>query len=209
MFAAGVNCINFHNKHTIKLRIEGNGFCLKCHDDKSNQWASETLENWHDKAKTVLPSKQLLMMLNSGQAIYLDQHLSILADEKLGVISRATAIGLLRYASPTLSAGILVPYLTYTEPLFRLNAATVASQIPPIKRATYLTPLLRDDYKSVRVAAARSLVTSNIASADQNVFDQAVKELIHANNINSWRGEGVANQGVLAFEMNKISDAEK
>ena len=273
MYKAGVNCLDCHDKHTMKLTIEGNGLCLQCHgaevynvkehhqhddnssgaecvnchmpenrymgvddrrdhsfkiprpdlslafntpnacischDDKSNQWASETLENWHGKAKTVLPSKQLLMMLNNGQGISFDQHLSILADEKLDVISRATAIGLLSYASPTLSADVLVPYLTHVEPLLRLNAANVASLMQPADKVKYLTPLLSDDYKSVRVAAVRSLVTSDISSGDQKVFEQAFKELTYANNINSWRGEGVANQGVLAIEMSKLTDAEK
>ena len=273
MYAAGVNCLDCHDKHTMKLKVEGNGLCLqchgaevynvkehhqhednstgaqcvnchmpenrymgvddrrdhsfkiprpdlsltfntpnactKCHDEKSNQWASETLVSWHGKAKTVLPSKRLLMMLNSGQGLSLDQHLSILADEKLDVISRATAIGLLSYTAPTLSADVLVPYLTHAEPLLRLNAASVASLMPPAERVIYLTPLLNDDYKSIRVAAARSLVTSELSSEYQKVFDQAFKALIQANNINSWRGEGLANQGVLAIEMNKLSDAEK
>ncbi|NQY88636.1 MAG: hypothetical protein HRT51_12990 [Colwellia sp.] len=273
MFAAGVNCLDCHNKHTMKLKVEGNGLCLQCHggevysvkehhqhkdnsagaqcvnchmpenrymgvddrrdhsfkiprpdlslgfntpnactschDDKSNQWANEKLEKWHGKAKIVLASKQLLMMLNSGHGISLDQHLSIIADEKLDVISRATAIQLLSYATPTLSADVLVPYLTHAEALIRLNAASVATLMRPVEKVKYLTPLLSDDYKAVRVAAARSLVSSKISAANQKVFAQAFKELIHANNVNSWRGEGVANQGVLAIEMNNLTDAEK
>jgi tetratricopeptide (TPR) repeat protein len=102
-----------------------------------------------------------------------------------------------------------VPYLTHIEPLFRLNAANVASLIPPADKVKYLTPLLSDKYKSVRVAAARSLVTSDVSSGYQKVFDQAFKEITNANNVNSWRGEGVANQGVLAIEMNRLTDAEK
>ena len=31
MFAAGVNCLDCHDKHTMKLKIEGNGLCLQCH----------------------------------------------------------------------------------------------------------------------------------------------------------------------------------
>jgi predicted CXXCH cytochrome family protein len=272
MFKAGVNCLDCHDKHTMKLKVEGNGLCLQCHGaevynvkehhqhnhnstgaecvnchmpenkymgvddrrdhsfkiprpdlslifntpnacischaDKSNQWASETLENWHGKAKAVLQSKQLLMMLNSGQTISFEQHISILADESLDVISRATALKLLSYATATLRTDVLVPYLTHEEPLLRLNAADVATLLPPEDKAKHLTPLLSDDYKSVRIAAARSLVTSDIATTDKKAFKQAFKALINANNINSWRGEGMANQGVLAIEMNKLTDAE-
>lgn len=31
MYEAGVNCIDCHNPHSMKLKIEGNGLCLQCH----------------------------------------------------------------------------------------------------------------------------------------------------------------------------------
>lgn len=36
MFAAGVGCTDCHNPHTTKLRIEGNGLCLQCHNTQPN-----------------------------------------------------------------------------------------------------------------------------------------------------------------------------
>jgi len=154
------------------------------------------------------------LALNSGQAITLKQHLSIIADENLDVISRATAIQLLSYTtqysgSEILSAQTLVSYLTHTEPLLRLSAVTVATQLPSADRIKVISPLLNDRYKAIRVAAARSMVTSDIAKEDQALFDKAFKALMHANGVNSWRGEGVANQGVLAIEMNDLTQAEK
>jgi predicted CXXCH cytochrome family protein len=273
MFAAGVNCLDCHNKHTMKLKTEGNGLCIqchgaevynvndhhqheetstgaqcvnchmpenrymsvddrrdhsfkiprpdvsqafgtpnaciKCHDDKSNQWASNNLEKWHGKSEALNVNKEYLMALNSGQALTLKQHLSIIADEKIDVISRATAIQLLSYTTQSLSVGALESYLIHKEPLFRLSAATVATLLPSSDKIKALKPLLNDQYKSVRVAAARSLVTSKIAIADQSLFDKAFKALMNANEVNSWRGEGAANKGVLAIEMNDLTQAEK
>ncbi|MCC5453291.1 ammonia-forming cytochrome c nitrite reductase subunit c552 [Rheinheimera sp. UJ51] len=31
MYEAGVNCIDCHNPHTMKVKVEGNGLCLQCH----------------------------------------------------------------------------------------------------------------------------------------------------------------------------------
>jgi tetratricopeptide (TPR) repeat protein len=183
--------------------------CTKCHDDKSNQWASENLVKWHGQPKPVTTSKEYLMALNSGQTISIAQHLAIVSDDKLDTISRATAIQLLSYTTPTLSADVLAPYLTHSEALFRLSAASIATLIPSNDRVKYLSPLLQDQYKSIRIAAARGLVTSELSAVDQQLFDKAFKALIYSNKINSWRGEGNANQGVLAIEMNQISDAEK
>jgi len=278
MFGAGVNCLDCHDKHTMKLKIKGNGLCLqchgaevynvkehhqhqdnssgaqcanchmpknrymgvddrrdhsfkiprpdvsqvfgtpnacvKCHDDKSNQWASSNLEKWHGKPVPLNVNKEYLMALNSGQSLTLKQHLSIIGDENLDVISRATAIQLLSYTtqspnSSLLSVQDLLPYLTHDEPLFRLSAVTIASLLPSVDKIKVISPLLSDRYRSIRVAAARSLVTSDIAKDDQSIFDKAFKALMHANELNSWRGEGLANQGVLAMEMNDLTQTEE
>ena len=31
MYAAGVNCLDCHNPHTMKVKVQGNGLCLQCH----------------------------------------------------------------------------------------------------------------------------------------------------------------------------------
>jgi predicted CXXCH cytochrome family protein len=273
MFKEGVNCLDCHDKHTMKLKIKGNGLCLqchgaevysvkehhqhnnnstgaqcvnchmpentymgvddrrdhsfkiprphlsktfdtpnaciKCHEDQSNEWASSSLEKWHGKPEILLESKHLLMLLSSGQNLSLDQHLSIIRDEQLDVISRATAIQLLSYTTPSLSAALLTPYLTHKEPLIRLSAASISILLSPIERANKLTPLLSDEFKSIRVASARSLVSSDIPAISQSLFDKAFKELIRSLDVSSWRGEGMANKAGLAIEMNKLSVAEK
>jgi predicted CXXCH cytochrome family protein len=273
MFKQGVNCLDCHDKHTMKLKIEGNGLCLQCHgaevynvkehhqhsndsagaqcvnchmpentymgvddrrdhsfkiprpdlsqtfgtpnaciqchDSQSNEWASANLNKWHGTPKAILSSKQLLMALNSGQAITLKQHLSIISDDKLDVISRATAIQLLSFTTPSLSADLLVPYLTHSEPLIRLSAASIATLLSPKDRVNKLSPLLKDKYKSIRVASALSLVSSDIAAVNQPLFDKAFKELTISYNASSWRGEGMANKGVLAIKMNKLTEAEE
>jgi tetratricopeptide (TPR) repeat protein len=278
MYAEGVNCLDCHDKHTMKLKIEGNGLCLqchraevynvkehhkhnesssgtqcvnchmpenrymgvddrrdhsfkiprpyiskafgipnaciKCHDDKSNQWASNNLEKWHGKPEPLNVNKEYLMALNSGKTLTLKQHLSIVGDEELDIISRATAIQLLSYTtqspnSDALLAQALAKYLTHKEPLFRLSAATVATQLPSADKIKVISPLLNDRYKAIRIAAASSLVTSDIAKEDQSLFDKAFKALMHANEVNSWRGEGTANQGLLAIEMHDFTQAEK
>ena len=273
MYGAGVNCLDCHDKHTMKLTIEGNGLCLQCHsgedynvkshhqhqeestgaqcvnchmptnrymgvddrrdhsfkiprpdlstqfdtpnactqchDKKSNQWASDNLTQWHGKAEKISASKRSLMRLNNGQAINLEDHLKMIADENLDVISRATAIQLLGFTTNTLTAEVLVPYLTHQEPLLRLSAASIATLLSPNEKIQWLSPLLKDNNKSVRVAAARGLVGSDIAKVNQQAFNDAFNELIKSNEISSWRGEGHANQAVLAFDMNDLSAAEK
>ncbi len=273
MYAAGVNCLDCHDKHTMKLKIQGNGLCLQCHsgeefnvklhhqheensagaqcvnchmpdnrymgvddrrdhsfkiprpdlsiqfntpnaciqchDDKSNQWASDKLTHWRGKAKPIQESKLFLMALNSGQAINLEDHLSIIADTKLSIISRASALQMLSFTTQMITIEILKPYLQHSDSLIRLSAASAALLLTPAERVLHLSPLLTDRYKAVRVAVARSLVTSKIASEYQQAFNTAFNELLATNELTSWRGEGRANQGLLALEKNQVSEAEQ
>jgi len=273
MYGKGVNCIDCHDKHTMKLKIEGNGLCLqchggevynvkshhqhqesstgaqcanchmptnrymgvddrrdhsfkiprpdlsiqfntpnaciKCHDNKTNQWASDNLEKWRGKPKALRKSKQFLMALNSGQAINLEDHLSIIADTELDIISRASALQMLSFTTQMITIEILKPYLTHEDDLLRLSAASTALLLTPADRVVHLSPLLTDKYKAVRVAAARSLVSSKIATQHQQAFNKAFAELLASNELTSWRGEGRANQGLLALETNQVSNAEQ
>jgi len=272
MYGAGVNCLDCHDKHTMKIKIEGNGLCLqchsgetynvkahhqhqensqgaqcvnchmpetrymgvddrrdhsfkiprpdlsqqfntpnaciKCHEDKSNSWADKNLTKWHGKPQTLLPNKHLLMRLNAGQNTSVEQHLSIIGDKKLDVISRASALQMLSYTTQSIPANILVPYLTNSESLLRLSAANVGLLLSPAEREKHLSGLLNDKFKAIRVAAARSLVSTEISSENQSTFSSAFKELASANEINSWRGEGRINQAVMALEVNDTLGAE-
>lgn len=40
MYQAGVNCLDCHDKHTMKVKIQGNGLCLQCHNGEVYQQPS-------------------------------------------------------------------------------------------------------------------------------------------------------------------------
>lgn len=273
MYGKGVNCLDCHDKHTMKLKVEGNGLCLQCHgseiynvkshhqheessagtqcvnchmptkrymgvddrrdhsfkiprpdlssqfntpnactqchDEKSSQWATDKLEEWHGKPEEILKSKYFLMALNNGQAINLEDHLSIIADSQLDIISRASALQMLSFTTQTITIEVLKPYLEHQESLLRLSAANAAILLTPSDRVEYLTPLLVDKFRAIRVAALRNLVTSKIPVKYQQAFDKALTVLFNANELASWRGEGRVNEGALAIEINNLMAAEK
>lgn len=273
MHSKGVNCLDCHDKHTMKLKIEGNGLCLQCHggevynvkehhqheqastgaqcvnchmptnrymgvddrrdhsfkiprpalsqsvgspnactqchDDKSNQWASDNLALWHGKSKVTTSSELTLIAVNSGQAINLEDHLSLIADETMPVISRASAIGQLPFTTQVLTLSVLKPYLTHKESLIRLSAASAATLLPAVDKVNALKPLLNDKYKAVRVAAALSLIDTDVFSQNNAVFVSAFKALKISNKVSSWRAEGRMNIGVNAINTGDVAKAEK
>jgi len=273
MFKSGVNCLDCHDKHTMKLKIEGNGLCLQCHgsevynvpthhqhelestgvecvnchmptnrymgvddrrdhsfkiprpdlsvqfdtpnscvqchDDKDNLWAAKTLSKWHGKPKLLSSTRHNYYLLNSGQQISLTQHQAIINDKEIDVITRATALRLLNMATQKLSGNFLKPYLKHKEDLLRLSAATLGGLLNEEDRISLIAPLLKDKYKAVRIEAARSLINTNMTANTVTVFRTAFNELLSANKINSWRGEGRVNQAVLEMALGNWASAEE
>ncbi len=269
MFAQGVNCLDCHDKHTMKLKVQGNALCLQCHshdkfnvkshhqheqsssgaqcanchmptnrymgvDDRrdhsfkiprphlsnefstpnacvgcheklniesikqvSNSWASKQLAQWHGKPKAIRISERDFMRLQQGQQLTLEQHLAIVADASLPVITRATALRMLNNTTAQLTPASIKRYLEHSEDLIRIAAAQAAQLIALPARVEVLTPLLEDKIKAVRVAAARSLVDASVSIANLAVFKKAFSELKLANELSSWRGEGRLNKAIV------------
>ncbi|MFQ3199116.1 MAG: putative CXXCH cytochrome family protein [Paraglaciecola sp.] len=264
MYDRGVNCLDCHDSHTMKLKIQGNGLCLQCHkasvfetkghykhepmsqgaqcvnchmpdktymgvdnrrdhsfkiprpdlsldfdtlnactnchSDKTNQWASKTLEKWFGQPKALTPARQTLLTLRHGQRISKQAFFTLLEDETIDALSRASALDLVRQVTGELSASALRQYVQHNEPLIRLSAARAGELVAPGQRAKLLAPLLNDQYKAVRAAAAQSLLTLQVAKQDSKAYAKAFQALLTANEVSAWRGEGRVNQGSLAMQ---------
>lgn len=273
MYGAGVNCLDCHDKHTMKIKVEGNGLCLQCHSaqayqvkshhqhfedsagsqcvnchmptnrymgvddrrdhsfkvprphlstqydtpnactschqDKDDQWAEKTLQGWHGKANNVIATELDFIKLQAGQSLNLENHLSIIADGNLPVITRASALQLISRSTQIMSVSLLKPYIEHDEPLLRIAAANAANLLAESERIAILTPLLDDKLKAVRIAAANTLVNSHNMLKDNQFYIKAFNELNDSYEQTSWRGEGRLNQGLIAVKQNNLSAIEK
>ncbi len=183
--------------------------CTSCHQQKDNDWAVAILKNWQVNPRTDSITRQHFWAIKNGQPITVEQHLAIVADDNLDIISRATALQMLGQSTAQLSAPLLKPYVTHQEQLLRLASADVGGLIHPGFRAELLAPLLDDNLKAIRVAAARSLADVYIPQANVASFDQAFKELTLANQQSSWRGEGRLNLASMAMAKNQLKSTEQ
>lgn len=273
MFAAGVNCLDCHQQHSMKIKASGNMLCLQCHsskhyntkqhhqhqegstgsqcinchmpqvrymgvddrldhsfkiprpdisiefntpnacvqchEDQSSEWAKTILEKWFGKFEALSQTQRDYYLLQSGEVISLQQHLAIIADNKLNIITRATALQLLGYTSDHIAAADLEPYLEHKNDLLRLAATNVSALISSDQRVKSLVPLLTDHLKSIRIAAARSLVDIQIAPIYKAEFLKAFVELQLSNEISSWRGEGRVNKSSIEIARKQFDSAEK
>lgn len=129
--------------------------------------------------------------------IGLEQHLAIMADELLPVITRATALQLLNHTTQLMTSVILAKYANHQEPLLRLASASAASLVMANDRVDLLKPLLADKYKATRVAVEITMVSNEALLTGNELYIKAFIELTQSNELTSWRGEGHLNQGVV------------
>jgi predicted CXXCH cytochrome family protein len=271
MFAAGVNCLDCHDQHSMKIKVEGNGLCLQCHaaetfnveshhhhpqqsdgaqcvnchmpehrymgvddrrdhsfkiprpqlnaqfgtpdacttchKDQNSQWATKQVTDWFGQPSPISVNLHNLYALQAGQAIDMQQHKALINDPSIAIISRASAIILLGMTQAEVDNTFLSTLLNSEHALFRLSAAQTTSMLSPADKIRLLTPLLSDQYKAVRVAAARSLVGVTLSGAAKTAYDLAFAELSTSFSVNAWRGEGRANKAVMHIELNQLDKA--
>ncbi len=270
MYAAGVNCIDCHDKHSMKVKTKTNGLCLQCHSateyetkthhrhednsagaqcvnchmptkrymgvddrrdhsfkiprpdisikydtpnacvechtDQTNVWAKDTLEQWHGKAPELSIAEHTMLELRSLNSVPFNAHMNTINNLSLNEIDRASAIAFLANSGVELNNSIVESWVNSPFPLVRLAIARIGFLLPEMERLKSYKQLLNDKFKAVRVAAAQNLSSQQRPS---NELSQAIVELAHSNNVNSWRGEGNLNQSILALNKQDVNAAIK
>lgn len=218
--SAGSMCVNCHmptarymgvddrRDHSFKiprpdLSIKHNtpNACTNCHEDKDNLWAANTLKAWHGKPKTLSITYADFLTLQKGLPLNMNQHLAIIEDESLNDIVRATAIAALPNTTTELPNHLIKPWVASNKPLIRLAIAKTGHLVPKNQRHLDFSRLLSDEYQSIRVAAANHLVGN--LNVDVKLLKSAFNELMTANDINKWRGEGHLNDSLVQFTLGK------
>ncbi len=267
MYKAGVNCIDCHDQHTMKIKAPDNGLCLQCHsaetfntkthtghqeqteasqcvschmpnttymgvdarrdhsfkvpqphlststntpnvctnchENKDNEWAAKSLEKWHGKPKGYSKTYQHFLDIQNGKPVQLQDHLELINDKTLNAIVRATAITALVQTTQSLSDNTIKPWVNDKEPLIRLAVARVGQLVLPEHKTLTYASLLSDKLKAIRTAAANHLI--NVNSIDQTLLKKAFDELVTANEINTWRGEGHLNQSMTYYKNGQLN----
>ena len=271
MHAAGVNCLDCHDKHTMKTKLQGNGLCLQCHNpetyeqvshthhdlntdggqcvnchmpertymgvdprrdhsfviprpklslkfgvpnacttchkNNNDQWAATVIEQWGASKNQPSADQLNYLQLQHSGFLPIYDHLKLANSGGLSVIKQANVISLLPNSTNTINEKNIKPWINSHEPLIRLSAARIGYLLPEAERIKSYSILLNDPVKAVRVAAAENLIGMKVNDFSQ--FKIALQELIDANDINSWRGEGLTNQSILYSKLGKVRETIK
>ncbi len=137
--------------------------CSTCHRGKSNDWAAREIESRYPKGRMgTAHYGEDLAAARSGDPLASLKLLRLALDRIQPAIVRATALDLMRIADTSgaggLNADAITDLLSDPNPLIRSSAARLQAAVDPDRRTSRLLPLLEDPRRSVRIAAAQSLV---------------------------------------------------
>ena len=186
--------------------------CNQCHKDRGAQWSAEQIRKW--KPQPGQGHQKFAEALYAGGRTTADARaklMTVIDDAKQPAIARASAFALLaRYPGP-LTTDALRKALDDPDPLVRGAAVETLGAAAAGVRAQLLFRMLADPVRSVRIAAARVLVSvpAERASAQQRAaLAKGLDEYIAAQRFNADRPEAHSNLGALHAERGEDEQAE-
>ncbi|MBT8106922.1 MAG: tetratricopeptide repeat protein, partial [Gammaproteobacteria bacterium] len=185
--------------------------CNTCHDEKTASWAAQEIGKRFPEA---LPAHYGDILaagreLEPGAA----EHLAVLAgDADAAPIVRGTALSLLARFGNERPTDALAAGLNHEEPLIRLGALYGLQGIEDQRRWRLAQHLLDDPLLVVRAEAAvllASAVNTDIAPADRDRLQSALREYISTQMVNADRPEALTNLGSVYANVGSDENAER
>ena len=185
--------------------------CTQCHTDQTQDWASEHFKNWWGAGPRNAHYGEILASARRGEPGSMDRLIALANDMERPGSARAAAIetaGLNLNSPGALQAverGLQDP-----SPSVRLESLRALLFVPADRRLGPVAPLLSDEMRSVRIAAARALaaVRHRLTEEQQVAFDQAAEEYINKQNAIADRAAGHMDLALFYTDLGDLPKAE-
>jgi len=186
--------------------------CNGCHANRSPQWASEAALKWWGSRRRAEP--------HYGEAIHAGREVLAGAGEALAKLAgdagkppivRGTALTLFGPDNGAAPASLIEAALRDPDPYVRRGAIAASATLEPRERMAQLAALLADPVRTVRIDAARSLVSvpkALMTSSDRGAFEAALSEWVASQQVDADRAEAHTTLGALFAEQGNLSGAE-
>lgn len=186
--------------------------CNDCHRDKSPQWSAAAVERWFGPDRkgfqTYGPAFHAARTDRQDAA----DLLSVLAtDRQSPAVARASALGELASRVTAANVATARVALTDPDPMVRLGALDMLENVPADQIWLFVSPLLSDPVRGVRIRAAALLAavpTAGQPAADRPAFDRAAAEFIAAQRSNAERPEARTTLANFLAQRGQVQEAE-
>jgi predicted CXXCH cytochrome family protein len=186
--------------------------CNECHTDKSTEWAAAAIEHWFG------PDREGFQ--NYAEAFHDAWSGSTDAPALLGKVAsnpdapafaRASALAELAPYLSASTAELVRAALKDPDPTVRIGALGMLENVPPSQIWPYVSPLLSDPSRGVRIRTVRILApvpTEYQPPADRASFEQAAAEFVAAQRLNADRPESRTALGNFFVYRGRVAEAE-
>lgn len=177
----------------LSVRMGTPNACNDCHRDKPAQWAAAAVEQWYGPARkgfqTYGPSFRAARTDQADAAALLSV---LAADRHATAVARASALGELASRVTPTNIATARAALTDPDPMVRIGALDMLENVPADQVWPFVSPLLSDPVRGVRIRAVSLLATVPTASQpsrDRASFERVAAEFIAAQRANAERPE--------------------
>ncbi|KRQ14795.1 hypothetical protein AOQ71_12305 [Bradyrhizobium manausense] len=197
----------------ISVKLGTPNACNNCHADKSAQWAADAIERWHGPVRHGLQN-----YVEAFQASWNDQADAasllalVAASPTTPPIARASALSELRSRVSAANIELARKGLSDPDPMVRVGALDMLDDLPGAQIWRFVSPLLSDSSRGVRVRAVSVLAAAPTASqpfSDRAAFERAAAEFIAAQRLNADRPEARTTLGNFYARRGSTGEAEK
>ena len=185
--------------------------CTACHRDKSDRWAANAARKWWGDGLAKEKSYGEIIHAGREEREGAQPDLAAYAgDAQKPAIRRGTAAGLLDPRDKAARAA-LERALADPEPFVRHGALSAVEALDPSERLHVVSPLLRDPIRTIRIEAARTLMSlppAAMTATERSAFDDALAEWVDSQKVDADRAESHLNLGVLQAVRGDAAGAE-
>lgn len=186
--------------------------CTACHIDQGAQWAAEMISSHSGRMDVVYSHTGLLDGARKGNADIAGKLMAYARDGSHPAVLRGIAlIEGARFPGLDFMSSILTA-LADPDPLLRQQAAAATAGLDSATRLEYLTPLMADPVKSVRMATARQLrgiASDQVPLPSRTAFISLIDEYRESLIFNADMPESMSELGVLNAAQNDLVGAEQ
>ena len=186
--------------------------CIKCHPEKTNQWAADYLKKWYG---TVEKGKkhygEIFWAGRLGYPEALPELIQLAGDTLLAPMIRATAIQLFHYYSDPSISRSLPDLLNDPDPLIRFASVNILNIADENTLAEFVIPRLADSVYLIRTLSARLLTTlpsQYFTRTTQRLQEKALDEYIQTQLINADHPSAHMNLGIMYINLGDYTNAE-
>jgi predicted CXXCH cytochrome family protein len=177
----------------LSVKLGTPNACNDCHSDKTADWAAAAVENWFGSERKGLQTYGAAFHASRADRADAAALLAVVAaDRNVPAIARASALAeLAPHISPA-NIRAARGALADPDPVVRIGALDMLENVPAGQVWPFVSPLLSDPVRGVRIRAVSLLAAVPTASQpppDREHFERAAAEFVAAQRANADRPE--------------------